>query len=508
MTRIIAIGIGGSGAKCIESLSFVHSIGLLGSATLGTLLIDADAANGNGDRTSRRLALAEKLHTNFSEGTSSFAQGDFHNFGIWNPLKDIENSTNLSSIFKRESMRSSNPELAYLMDYLYTAEERSADLKVGFRGKPPIGAAIMGRVNSNDLGTAEDSVWSKIYDFIEVGIRDGGNKEPVIIHLFGSIFGGTGAAGVPTIGRLIDDELKVRGLRDCARVCATPLLPYFSFAKPEDDQCSVFAESQLFGINSQAALDYFTEHSEGVFDCVYLIGNTQRTDYKPATGGALQNNNSHFIELYAALSAAHSLEHGSVNNLTVSYISRQSSSKILWSDLPPGVTSKSCVEYFQKAVLLSSSWYFNFSLELDSAIALGARKFCKGAPWFIRFYSLSKSGNSSRPSITNKSQIEQAKILTMWSLEFLIWASQISLSGGNGEELFGLSKLNLKSEINSNESRKYLNSLDGLIRDMVLPSKVNHFTIDALKNNLADLNIINKVGTQGLAHAIFDNCPS
>jgi hypothetical protein len=505
MARIIAIGIGGSGAKCIESLSFAHSIGLLGSATLGALLIDADAANGNGDRTSRRLALAEKLHTNFSDGASSFAEGDFQNFGIWNPLSDIVDSSSLSKIFKRESMRSSSPGLAYLMDYLYTDDERSADLKVGFRGKPPIGAAVMSRLDADALGKAGESVWSKIYEFIEGGIRDGGNKEPVIIHLFGSIFGGTGAAGVPTIGKIIDDELEKRGLREGAKICATPLLPYFSFAKPVDDECSVFAESHLFGINSQAALQYFTEQSQDVFDSVYLIGNTQRTDYTPATGGPLQNNDSHFIELYAALSAAHSLEYRS-DNLTVSYISRQNSSNILWSDLPPGIASKNCLDYFKRAIFLSSSWYFNFSLELDSAITLGARKFCKGAPWFIRFYSLSNSGNSTRPSITSQHEITQTNLLTMWSREFLIWASQISLSGGNGEELFGLAKLELESENDSNQSRSYLNSLNGLIRDTEPISKVKNITVDTLKNNLADLNIINQTGTQGLAHAIFDNC--
>jgi hypothetical protein len=94
----------------------------------------------------------------------------------------------------------------------------------------------------------------------------------------------------------------------------------------------------------------------------------------------------------------------------------------------------------------------------------------------------------------------------MWSREFLIWASQISLSGGNGEELFGLAKLELESENDSNQSRSYLNSLNGLIRDTESISKVKNITVDTLKNNLADLNIINQTGTQGLAHAIFDNC--
>jgi hypothetical protein len=42
MRRIYAIGIGGSGAKCLEAVTFLHAIGIFGDSCLNILLVDAD----------------------------------------------------------------------------------------------------------------------------------------------------------------------------------------------------------------------------------------------------------------------------------------------------------------------------------------------------------------------------------------------------------------------------------------------------------------------------------
>ena len=55
MKKIYAIGVGGSGAKCLESAIFLQALGIFGNARLSLLLVDADAANGNSQRTQINL---------------------------------------------------------------------------------------------------------------------------------------------------------------------------------------------------------------------------------------------------------------------------------------------------------------------------------------------------------------------------------------------------------------------------------------------------------------------
>ena len=102
--------------------------------------------------------------------------------------------------------------------------------------------------------------------------------------------------------------MKGKGLRSVVHINASLLLPYFGFDKPQDGEQSVFAETKFFALNTQAALQYLTENSNGIFDTVYLIGNENRENYKSSTGGAQQQNNAHFVELYAAMAMVHGAE--------------------------------------------------------------------------------------------------------------------------------------------------------------------------------------------------------
>lgn len=502
MTRIIAIGIGGSGAKCVESAVMLHSIGLFGNNSLGTILVDADSSNGNGDRAARRIVLTAKTHERFTDGSSPFMEGDLTHFGSWNPLGDVIHQSNLSAIFNHELMKTSLPGLAGLFEILYTPKERQADLKVGFRGKPPIGAAVMSQLDVKDL-QGEETLWSKVFQFIQAGVNDGGNSDPVILHLFGSVFGGTGAAGVPTLGRLLHDECGKLGIRNGIRINATPLLPYFTFATPRDSVSDVFAESQSFGINTQAALQFFTEQSQGIFDNIYLIGNQQRKEYEPATGGPAQHNQSHFIELFAALSASHGMTQQS-NTYQVGTISRNVEDQLSWQDIPLGYSSLSSAEHLKRGVLFSYSWYHNFSLEIKAAEQIPAKQFTKGAPWFLRFFRIGSSTSSSKPLVKDSVQQEASALLAQWSAEFLVWAGEIGRSGDNQQELFRSERLPADSKPENIASREYKEILNDLLVDLPLTSLEKRRGIDAIKNDLYEISNPPQYGTQGLAHSLFN----
>lgn len=495
MKKIYAIGVGGSGAKCLESAIFLHSLGIFGNSCLSILLVDADASNGNSGRTQINLKNTLECYQLFkpnSDQKSSFMSGELKDYGTWNPLgKEIHNS-NLSKIFNKQGLGTTSPALAKLFDALYSPEEQIADLTVGFRGRPPIGSAVMSRLELETLQNDADDNWQRLFNNIQT---DRANKDEVSIHLFGSVFGGTGASGVPTLATLISKQLRDNNLRNNVHLNASLLLPYFGFEKPDEEEQKVFAEAQFFAFNTQAALQYLTEHSAGVFDTVYLIGNQERKEYLPSIGGTSQQNEAHFVELYAALAINHGFNQD-IGKTQAAYISRISPENLTWQDLPDREIVK---KLLAKGVRFAYAWYYNFALELTSAQQMGVKKFAKGAPWFNLFFNLKNKSDETLPTLSEEVQKQQAEVLEKWTKGFLIWAQQIAQSHRQGEQLFRLQTFNLQTE-----NRSPADHLSELIIDNPKSSQEkDRDRLDTFKNELADQGKKHK-GVSGLAHELFN----
>ncbi len=490
MRKIYVIGIGGSGAKCVEASIFLHCLGVYGEAQLGVFLVDADSSNGNSQRTQINLNNSIECYENFKQvRESDFMSAGFKNYGVWNPLADVVHETNLQDIFNKPALNVNSPALGKLFDALYSPQEQQAKLDVGFRGRPPIGSIIMSRTNLDDLKDIQGALWQKLLTDIET---DKGNGEEVIIHLFGSVFGGTGASGIPTLATLLSNYFQDKGLRSGFHLNASVLLPYFGFEKPQDTEQTIFAETKFFALNTQAALQYLTENANGVFDTVYLVGNEAKENYRSFTGGAQQQNNAHFVELYAAMAIKNGLEQP-IGQTQVAYISRTNKDGLDWEDLPESQYIKSKLA---KGVRFACAWLFNFSLELDSAKQIGARKFATGAPWFLRFFDL-KNPNW-------ESHARAKEVLDKWTRGFLIWAQQISGSFDQGEQLFRLKSL---GNIQANQQNNYREDLSELINDGLIQSTAERRNdcLDNFKNQLTDqkMQLSQPTGLVGLAHNIF-----
>ncbi len=274
MRKIYAIGVGGSGAKCLEAAIFLQALGIYGDCELRILLVDADNANGNSQRTDKNFRTTEDAKKAFKQGKTQLMKGEFRHYGIWNPLADQIHSSNLASVFNKQALQAGAVPLAKLFDALYSPAEQQADLNVGFRGRPPIGSAVMSRLELDDLNQGKQA-WQQLFSNLVTDLG-AGQKDDVIVHFFGSIFGGTGASGVPTLARLVSNRLRQENLT--ASIHASLLLPYFGFEKPDDGEQTVFAETRFFALNTQAALQYLTEQSEGSFDSVYLIGDHTKAE--------------------------------------------------------------------------------------------------------------------------------------------------------------------------------------------------------------------------------------
>ena len=497
MRKIYAIGVGGSGAKCLEAAVFAHSLGIFGDSQLGILLVDADASNGNSQRTGINFRTTLTAYNSFEKGKSPFMSGAFKDYGSWNPLADQTHSSNLRNIFNRQSLKGNLPSLAKLFDALYSPAEQTADLGVGFRGRPPIGSAVMSRLELDDLIDSKNSRnWQQMFNDIQT---DRGQGDDVSIHFFGSIFGGTGASGVPTLAKIISKQLLAENLRGNVHINASLLLPYFGFEKPSNEDKTVYAETRLFALNTQAALQYLTEQAQESFDSVYLIGNQDPTLYPSSTGGTSQQNNAHFVELYAALAINHGFEQP-VGQTQALYISRANPERLTWDDLPESTMVKKALG---KGSRFAYAWFYNFSLEIQAARTLGSRRFSKGAPWFKRFFAL-RGGSDEKPDVSAEDQVNREKALTAWCQKYLLWVSQVSTAARQGTQLFKLENVPELTQSPDNP-RPYHEHLAELVIDGAISNETRQRDrLDEYKNRIADHSQQDDPGVFGLAHALFN----
>ncbi len=166
-----------------------------------------------------------------------------------------------------------------------------------------------------------------------------------MVFLAGSIFGGTGAAGIPTIAKLLKVVFAQYGSN--LRVGAILLLPYFTFSPTATQKatCGLYASAENFLTNTKAALHYYADNGAELFDSMYFVGDdNMRKTGNFSVGAGTQENDAHIIDLYGAFAAAH-FYRGEKGKHCYS-ISKNEENKISWQDLPISeVETKRFVQY-------------------------------------------------------------------------------------------------------------------------------------------------------------------
>ena len=508
---LFAIGIGGTGSKCLEALTQLTAVGLLENPneSVYTLFVDPDETNGNLERSRVSLSRYQSCYKLF-EGESRnlhWARTRLNSFGLWSPFSKTTTDKQLRALFGYDSLKRSEgqKELGDLFDVLFTPEEKEAALDVGFRGRPAIGSAVMSQI---DLDNLDEEVWRQFIERIKNDVGSG--AEPRIM-LFGSIFGGTGASGLPTIGRLLDEKLKNDNVRDKVPISCVFLLPYFSFTpsgqlKPDE----VYARSDQFLLNTEAALRYYLDQSQP-FNTVYLLGNQTPSEVAFSLGKQTQTNQPHFIELYAGLAARHFINNSQPSAKTqVSLISRESERRISWQDLPDTEIVKSRLAV---AARFAYAWLSNIEPELTRAKEIGIGRFQREAPWFVQFFQPASSG-FIRKLVTAGEDLadfnapeEQQAITTIstWCRDFLRWLNAIHQYRNESIELFRADVFSDLLAGNSNQNSDELAQLvAGTDRDQSRQSQDN---LSNLKLRLDDSSLSTfGNGTTGLAKALYHLC--
>ncbi len=326
------IGIGGTGARVIESVVQLCAAGL-GPDELSVFVVDPDAGNGNLDRTKKLITEYKNIRKRLQKTGScplfktniSIPPGD--NEFVWEIFSG--NNPTLSDYINFTNLKNTNPDLSDFTTLLFTEDELSVKLDEGFRGHPAIGAVVM--ANPPQDKYPFKMIWDEMSD-----------KKPndVKVFIVGSVFGGTGAAGFPTLGskNLIkyNDNAKI-GEKDSRVLMGGALvLPYFSFEMDNSTSEKLFVTTNDFPIATKAALQYYNEKDLG-FDQIYFVGDSLGQKVGQfGVGSGKQNNMPHYIEMVTSLAAFDFFDQNpeQISQDKMLFTATRESEVVSWNQLP------------------------------------------------------------------------------------------------------------------------------------------------------------------------------
>ncbi len=425
------IGIGGTGAKCVEAVTKLASIGLFPEQSIKVLFIDADETNGNLQRARDSLKTFQKCYQLVSTTDKKkcpWMKTKIESFDLWSPFTDLNSNKELRSFFNYNTIKQNQPALGNLFDVLYTKEEQEATLDVGFRGRPAIGSAVMSQV---DLDRLDTDPWGTIIK--DISADAGAGKRPKIF-LCGSIFGGTGASGLPTIGRLVSNKLnRNSNIKEPIPIGCLFMLPYFGFsAPPGEDPNGVYARSEQFLLNTEAALRYYVTQAQEAFDTVYLLGNENLSRVEFSIGKNSQCNKPHFLELFAGLATRDFWLNTSQRKNKVVLLSRNSIGGLDWGDIPGQVEIKPALV---NGTRFAYTWLAEIQPELAEFLKKGNERMAL-APWLLKFFPQSNRKRNDNVELSDSQQQDAIKTITSWCQDYLTWLSNLHQCEGEQVQLF------------------------------------------------------------------------
>ncbi len=289
----VFIGVGGTGARILEGIIYLSAIGFMGEKdknnnTLKVLLIDQDANNGNVNRTLKLLETYKKLIDNIKN------LNDRAGFSInLEPFAGINLLTVIDERGKVKLIDFIDDEKRGIYEVLFTNKELSMELNEGFRGLPTIG--IVSFYQS----------FEKPFDVEDKDETDNNNYKKLFTELRGhraviggSIFGGTGASGIPALGKRFRKVVETLG--------GIFLFPYFEF-KSEPVEFSgetIKPVKSLFMLKALRAANYYLDSKDfDYYNTVYFLGLPEEEFIRVgiySEGGRYQENNPTFIEVASA----------------------------------------------------------------------------------------------------------------------------------------------------------------------------------------------------------------
>lgn len=331
----IVIGFGGTGAKMVQAFLMMGAAGALQlEKPVKILLVDQDKTNGNTLRTVEILERYLEVKRLMTGGSPQPLTATFETYPttVWQPLTQLNEQ--LGKYFEYDAQSQDRDASSRLLETLYGREQIRASLDHGFLGNPNIGAPVFAEAIKFDR-----TPWNRLGEDIAKGLSEGGSR----IVLCGSVFGGTGAAGIPNVAKLLRQRHRPQGAADHARTDETQpkiilniAMPYFSIRQVEG--AAVQASGKDFLPNSKAALQYYHDQKYLDFcDALFVLGENDMAPLEKAfLGDREQLNPAHPVEMFAACNIAHALSRRAGADLEGKLIltAREQLRLYRWQDLP------------------------------------------------------------------------------------------------------------------------------------------------------------------------------
>lgn len=329
MDKLFVIAIGGTGMRCLESFVHLCAIGMFDNEEIEVLTLDTDQTNGNKGRVEQLIELYNRIKSNDistldggQPNVDTFFSAKLNLYRFYTDYSDQSRKTyKLLSAMQNASdeQKKNNEDLANL--FLDPSTVQAFNLDHGYRAQTHLGSMLMyhgiieAAVNyAKDKNTAAIQE-VELMNFLNLLAQAGSEAR---VFVFGSVFGGTGASSIPVIPTALKDAVDICGQNtlDLSKVKfgSTLLTEYFSFTSPDENQKKkehVIADSNIFALNSQAALQFYQDDPtvKSVYKRLYHIGwplqskNVSDNSADTITGGAEQKNACHVVELMCACAA-------------------------------------------------------------------------------------------------------------------------------------------------------------------------------------------------------------
>ncbi len=286
MKKFVLVAIGGTGMRVAQSLVALAASGFLsdlcGADTdylLEIRLVDLDIVAGSDKIELEEMIRAvneaiPQLSVIVDEDTADQrwkAKGIDGMLSLQPPIDDRSTINDLV----REGFLSEPESLAY--HALFAEDDRTMILRRGCKGRPRIGSLLWAEHFDLD--------WKNRSGFWQSIFGDIGTDDELRVMFAGSVFGGTGASGTPTLAQKFIRACRKGDIGNTApfarHVALTLMLPYFDVGQDTD------VDSGLFSINSKMALKYY-ETSEILSEVEFaqFVGDDRRQMEKKDEEGA------------------------------------------------------------------------------------------------------------------------------------------------------------------------------------------------------------------------------
>ena len=308
------IAVGGTGNKVMESIVYgacadaFYTLDDTGRRTpieeLRLLAVDVDAACGNTTR-------AKQAGEHYEDVRAALRRAGLPTPGFHTRLRVEKWNMNLSRRATSVEQQVRNHKKDQLLARaLFNRTEASLEYSEGFRGHPDLGMLFFSELLSGlDAATAAGQP-DEMADLLDAMRQEMERGETVRVILCGSIFGGTGASGIPAISQFLRERFRSFGPR--LVLAAALMLPYYKVPpSTQNEELEIVVKSSAFLDKARTALSYYgmegmirqdENDQTGVYDAIYLLGLPQEdfvTTRIYSTGSQSQENDAHILEWLA-----------------------------------------------------------------------------------------------------------------------------------------------------------------------------------------------------------------